>query len=71
MSESVAWGWVQTVPLNQYSILLPGGIDTEGVDFGNNYTPVVGYPVAQGWNLLSIPVTPVNSAFLAIYPAAI
>jgi hypothetical protein len=72
VSEQAQAGWSQTFPLNNasYNIIVPSGLDTSGLDFGNHYAPSIDYPVIPGWNLLSLPLTILNSQYDSLYPFA-
>ncbi|HEV8539175.1 MAG TPA: S8 family serine peptidase, partial [Bacteroidota bacterium] len=72
VSESSKAGWIQTLPANNgsYSVTTYSGLDTMGLDFGNFYAPEKSFPVNEGWNLLSLPLTVSNQEKQSLYPSA-
>lgn len=73
LSESAQVGWFQTLPLNfgSYSITITSGLDTNGLVFGNYYSPDSTYQILLGWNLLSLPKKVTDHNRYSIYPSAI
>jgi subtilisin family serine protease len=68
LAESLQAGWIQTAPASPETIAVAGGTDTTGFLFGS-YFPGE-YWVLGGWNLLSLPLEPVDPTFSVIYPTA-
>ena len=68
--ESTVVGWVQSVPSGSgtYTVTVRSGLDSSGFDFGNYV--LSSYPVAAGWNLLSLPKNAPDHNKTALYPTA-
>jgi len=73
IAESTHFDWLQSYPPQNgvYSVTTRSGLDTTELNFLNYFDTVYNYPVAAGWNLLSLPQNPANHAKGAIYPSAI
>ncbi len=69
IQQSPLSGWIQTLPVSDgnYTISLSVLTDTSGNNFGN-YAPSVS--VASKWNMISLPVKPLNGFKNALFPSA-
>jgi len=72
ISESAYVDWLQSYPPGNatFSVTMRSGLDTTALNFLNYFDTEFNYPVASGWNLLSLPQDPVNHAAWVLYPAA-
>jgi len=72
VSESVQVNWAQSYPPGNgtYSVTIRSGLDTSGLIFLNFYDAQFNYPLAAGWNLLSLPQIPASRLKSDIYPSA-
>lgn len=70
VSESLASGWVQTLPPanGSYAVAILAGLDTGGLDFGF-FAPSIS--LRAGWNMFSIPVHVADPRTSILFPAAI
>ncbi|HMD14449.1 MAG TPA: SdrD B-like domain-containing protein, partial [Bacteroidota bacterium] len=72
VSESTQVNWAQSFPPDNgfYSVTMRSGLDTTTLVFLNYYDAQFNYPVAGGWNLLSLPQIPASHLKTDIYPSA-